>query len=436
MKKGKLGKFTVISLAFLLVTVACVAMAAPPAKFSGKVINWATFLSYGGIDKLRAIVNEWEKETGAKVNIIILPHPGLAEKVFMDYRAGINTYDLVTLNYPKLGQFAEAGVLEPLDGFVRNANARKAETDDFIPYLLDTYGRWENKLYGFPLKADGRLFLYRKDVFSKYGKKVPRTWDEYLELAKFFNGKDWNGDGKPEYGCAVRFESDVVAGGRFAEIMAGHGGQLIDSKYQPHLNSPEAIAAMDKVIELLKYAPKDTLAYGFTEYNNAYLLGHIPMIPTWSEVAATAEDPTKSKVVGLTGYAAIPGSKALLGGFGISMLATSKNKEAGYDFMTWFTSKSVEQKRVAQKGTFIYEPGRISTYSDPKLVKKYPWFPMLKENLANGVALPRIPESDEMIQVFGQSIRRAAVDDITSKEALEFAQDKWLQILKKAGRIK
>ncbi len=432
----KSRKFRVLVLMLMVLLLMAVAFAATPAKFSGKVINWATFLSYGGIDQLRTIVKGWEKETGAKVNIVILPHPGLAEKVFMDFQAGINTYDLVTLNYPKLGQFVESGLLEPLDAYVQNSNNRNAEIKDFIPYLLDTYGRWDNKLYGFPLKADGRLFLYRKDVFAKYSKTVPKTWDEYVQMAKFFNGKDWNGDGKPEYGCAVRFDSDVVAGGRFAEIMAGHGGQLIDAKWQPHLNSPDAIAAMDKVIEMLKYAPKDTLAFGFTEYNNAYLLGQIPMIPTWSEVAGTAEDSTKSKVVGLTGYAMIPGSKALLGGFGISMLSASKNKDAAYDFMTWFTSKAVERKRVTQKGTFIYEPGRISTYSDPKLVKKYPWFPMLKENLANGVALPRILESDQMIQVFGQSIRRAAAGEFTSKAALDAAQDKWIQILKKAGRIK
>jgi multiple sugar transport system substrate-binding protein len=424
-------------LAILLLTVMLsVSYAAPQRKYEGKVISWATHLNYVGIDKLRSLVSIWEKETGAKVNIIILPHPGSAEKVFFDYKAGINTYDLVTLNCLKVGMFVENGLLEPLDSYIHNSKNRDAQINDFIPALLDYYGRWEGKLYGFPLKADGRLMLYRKDIFAKYKRPIPKTWDEFADTAKFFNGKDWNGDKKADFGCAVRFDYDAVAAGRFAEILAGYSGQLFDNKWNPKVNSSESQKTMNKIIEMTKYAPKDTLSLGFTEYTNNYLLNKVPMIVTFNEMAPVAEDVSKSKVVGKTGYAKVPGNRPLLGGFGISMLSTSKQKDVAYDFMTWFTSKKIELQRIAHKGVFIYEPSRTSTYDNAKIVKKYPWFPVAKAGLMNSVGLPRIPETDEIVQVFGQEIRRAANGEISSKNALDNSEDKLTQVLKRSGRLK
>ena len=32
--------------------------------------------------------------------------------------------------------------------------------------------------------------------------KVPTTWKEYGEMASYFNGWDWDGDGELEYGSA------------------------------------------------------------------------------------------------------------------------------------------------------------------------------------------------------------------------------------------
>jgi multiple sugar transport system substrate-binding protein len=57
-----------------------------------------------------------------------------------------------------------------------------------------------------------KLFYLSEDVIDnpemqkKYkadtGKelKVPTTWKEYGEMAKYFNGWDWDGDGEKEYG--------------------------------------------------------------------------------------------------------------------------------------------------------------------------------------------------------------------------------------------
>ena len=35
-----------------------------------------------------------------------------------------------------------------------------------------------------PLDGDVLSFYYRKDLFEKYDKQPPKTWEEYTELAK------------------------------------------------------------------------------------------------------------------------------------------------------------------------------------------------------------------------------------------------------------
>jgi multiple sugar transport system substrate-binding protein len=402
-------------------------------QFRGVTLKWATLAPTGSVENLRALVSEWERETGGKVEIVIQPHPGLAEKVLLDAQTRVNTYDLVTLNYPKLGQFVEAGVVMPIDAFVANPSARKAELADYIPRLLEAYGKWDGKLYGVPLHADGRIMLYRKDVFAAHGKQPAKTWAEYLELAKYFNGKDWDNTGSPKFGVAFRFNADVISSGRFAEVQAGIGGRLIDDNWKPHIDTQQSRDAMAIVSALAANGPRGNLEMGSSEYVNTIRLGQVPQLIVWAESAATMDNPAQSKVVGKIGWAPVPGGAALLGGFGISILSASKNGAAAYDFMTWFTSRETERKRQAQN---LFAPTRSSTYTDPEIVAKAPWYPLVKQNLANGVALPRIPEADEMINILGQGTRRAAAGQQPVDAMLKEVQTKWEQILIKAGRLK
>ena len=74
------------------------------------------------------------------------------------------------------------------------------------------------------------------------------------------------------------------------------------------------------IVALAGQGPPDTMAMGFSEYTNTFLLGEVPHLVVWGQVPVTAENPEKSKVAGNVGYTEVPGGAALLGGFGISVL--------------------------------------------------------------------------------------------------------------------
>ena len=79
-----------------------------------------------------------------------------------------------------------------------------------------------------------------------------------------------------DFGAAYRFNADVIAIGRFAEMQGGMGSRLIDENLAPRIDSPESVKAMEMIIALAAEGLPDTMAMGFSEYTNTFLLGLSP----------------------------------------------------------------------------------------------------------------------------------------------------------------
>ena len=86
------------------------------------------------------------------------------------------------------------------------------------------------------------LLFYRKDLFNKYGKSVPKTYKEMLELAKFFNNKKIIEEGRNVYGVSFRGRP-ALGGGNWvwSIIVFPFGGQIVD------LEDQITPAVMDKI---------------------------------------------------------------------------------------------------------------------------------------------------------------------------------------------
>ena len=67
------------------------------------------------------------------------------------------------------------------------------------------------KTYLIALDGDFQMVYYRTDVLAKLGKQPPKTWDDYLDIAKAAQGKDLNGDGKPDYGSCISKKRNAQA---------------------------------------------------------------------------------------------------------------------------------------------------------------------------------------------------------------------------------
>uniref|UniRef100_A0A7S1ATK8 Uncharacterized protein n=1 Tax=Noctiluca scintillans TaxID=2966 RepID=A0A7S1ATK8_NOCSC len=67
-------------------------------------------------------------------------------------------------------------------------------------YMRQYNAKHDKKVMMLPLSTKFHSLYYRKDVFEMYNVSVPRTLQEYVEASWFFQGKDMNNDGEPDYG--------------------------------------------------------------------------------------------------------------------------------------------------------------------------------------------------------------------------------------------
>ena len=179
------------------------ALASAPAhagQFDGVTVNVMT--QTGAIQEpLQRRAPDFEKMTGAKINIIAVPFSDLYQKVLTDWASGTNSVDAAVFAPQWMVDYVSGGYLEELGP--RIAKDKDIQWDQIAPFFRDFSASFGGKTYLIPLDGDFHMLYYRTDVLEKAGLKPPRTWDEYLEVAKALNGKDFNGDGTKGYGSCI-----------------------------------------------------------------------------------------------------------------------------------------------------------------------------------------------------------------------------------------
>lgn len=91
-------------------------------------------------------------------------------------RAG-NAPDVATIEYPQVPGFAIDGVARDLTPLMSD-KLRGA----LLPQAL-ALTTFEKRTYSVPLDVEPMVYLYRRDLYEKYGLEVPRTWEEFEKTA-------------------------------------------------------------------------------------------------------------------------------------------------------------------------------------------------------------------------------------------------------------
>ena len=169
---------------------------------------------------------QFAKLTGAKVDVTHTPAGDLYAKAMVPFKAGQAPYDIVFGFSNFINDWKQ--YLAPVPKKYINSPEMKDVTKSHIGV-----SSWDGTMYQYPVDGDRHYLKYRKDVIDnpemqkKYkadtGKelRVPRTWKEYGEMAKYFNGWDWDGDGEKEYGSAeVMKKDDLMFAAFFSRSVA------------------------------------------------------------------------------------------------------------------------------------------------------------------------------------------------------------------------
>jgi multiple sugar transport system substrate-binding protein len=321
-------------------------------------------------------LKEFEQKTGIKLITEVYPEDQFRAKVLVELTSGASSIDVFMSMPAQEGlKYMRAGWLQPVDEFLKNASltAPDYNWNDFLDKTRDAM-IIEGKLVGPPIQVENAALMYRKDVFSKYGVKVPTTLDELEAAAKALNGKAMTDDGQPGFGITLRGKR-AAATSQFAGMLHAMGSTWLTPSREPAFASDEGIKAFDMWGRLLRlYGPPGSENNHWYEASSIFSQGKAAIYLDANSLSPVIEDPQKSKVIGKVGHGLFPrGPKGQYGStvavWGLAMPKSSKNQKAAWLFMQWATAKEQVLKIQSERG---FLGCRESVWKDPKGKAKVP----------------------------------------------------------------
>jgi len=407
----------------------------PPGKFAGRSINFIAIQPHSVASK--ALAKWFEEETGARVNVLIVPYGNVTEKEVLDVTSGAGEYDVMEYWYPMLGSLVEHGVLTDLTEWW-NTHAQEIKADDFVPVFRDVFTTVEGRKYGIPYDGDLHLLFYNTTLFKKYNLQPPTTWDEYLAACKTITEGE---KGKDVYGCGIMgAKIPLILIGTYLNRLAGFGGSFFDEKGNPTINSPEAVAALEALVAQLPYALPDPTAVAFDELLGGWLTGRVGMAEFWTDLGQMTDNPEQSKIIGEWDVVPMPkgtGPKAkvaapLNAGFGLGVSTLAQDKELALEFIRFVARPDINVRVNTIVGGL--DPTRLSTYDAPEYRKHVTdkLADAAKEAvLSRPVPWPTDAKWAELQDVLNENLSLALTGAKTPKQALDDTQAEWEKILGK-----
>lgn len=409
------------------------APAEPAAEksFAGQTLRFLTIQPHNVA--AQNLATWFEEETGAKVELIVVPYDNVIEKAVLDVTSGANEIDVIEYWYPGLGTMVENNVLENLDQwYVDNADWLKA--DDFFPVYFDTFTKIGDSRYGIPYDGDMHLLWYYKPLLEKYNLQPPATWDDYLTVCKTIT----EGEKGEAYGCAIMgAKSPLILIGSYLNRLGSFGGSFFDADGKPAINSPEAVAALQALVDESEYALPTPSAVAFDESLGAWFTAKAAMVEFWTDLGAMTDDPASSKIVGQWGVVPLPkgpGDKgktvaSVNAGFGVGVSTGSQNKELAYAFLAFVANPDIAARYNTVVGGI--DPVRKSTLDDPKFVEFVGTevADAIAKAHANAVVWPTDAKWFKLQEPLTDNLSLALTGEKTPQKALDDTQKTWEEIL-------
>ena len=421
-------------------------------QFAGTKINMLIVGGEGDDRAFADLLPEFKEQTGIDLEITSPALGPLIEKQLQNLQAPQSAYEVMSYLGFLTTQQVGAGYYDQLNAYIDNAAITPPDWDfaDFLQPALRNVGIFDmetgrvgegDAVYGIPGTHSGSaIYFYRKDLFEAAGLQPAKTWDEFHAAAKALTTDDVAGAsfiGANDFSLALVdwYTRFITIGGKLMS------GDPKTKDFKPNVDSPEGVRALQMLIDLLPYAPKNVTKYGFAENVDGFATGKIAQMVFWSTIAGPIFNPENSLVADKTGTGPVPADpgqvpRAIQGGWGISIPknADPAKKDAAWLTLAWFTSKRVNNYLVE---AYQIDANRTSSFTDPALVAKFPYLPDALAAASNAQLLDtaRLPEVFQLNDVMNVEFNAALLGIQDAQTACTKVQAQWEEMLRKAGHL-
>ena len=367
---------------------------APVKPFDGQTLVVAVVDDPALLPSIKAQRGEWAARTGADLTILDRPitPEGMAEAkadvlVFPGERMG----DLIDVK--ALAPLPDPVVLPPEPSAEASGEpapeppADEFKYKDIVPSYRDQVSRYGAERMALPLGGSALVVAFHRSAFDSPANQEaakaagltlqpPTTWEQFDALAKFFHGRDWDGDGSPESGVALAWGEDKEGVGDStllarAAALGLHPDQfsfLLDSETTaPRVTAPPFVEALKATVALKAHAPPGAEKFDADAARKAFRSGEVALLIDRAERAETWGT-TGTPV----GTAPLPGSTRLFnflgnvwedrkppnqptylphgGGWLVGVVASSPRKPVADDFARYLAGPESTNRLRAEKG--------------------------------------------------------------------------------------
>lgn len=330
----KLKKIVALLSLSALILSACGTKEENPSSGTGDTvkIRFATWDSEESLTLQQELVDKFNSSQG-KIQVTLEAY---GDEYDTKLAAGMGAKDapdvMYMWNYP-----AYKDALEPLDSYIEKEGAEYGE--NFYEALWN-YNKADDVILGLPVGYTTHVMYYNKDLFDAKGVSYPEagwTWEDAKEIAKKLTdeGVDTKGlvfSGKPD---PFDFEMYLWSNG---SAYADESGNL-----SGNLNAKETVEVFTMFQDMLKEGiAVASEGSGTTEMKT----GKVGMYVNGSWGISSLKDAGIN--YGIVELPSFEGKKgvSIVSSSGLSMSKDSKNKEAAFEFMKFWTGETANLDRI------------------------------------------------------------------------------------------
>ncbi|MBO4432632.1 MAG: extracellular solute-binding protein [Clostridia bacterium] len=361
-----------------------------------------------------------EKELGYKVSVNLeLVNASIVKGILSNNAPDLALHQVRSepVNLGIRGALCDLTEFEDFDGITKRFNSTALQ-----PYT------YNGKTYALPDQQTFFLMFYRKDILAQLGISVPKTWDEFLAATAVLQRNNMN-----SYIPYIKIASETTVNtgvgslNLYPTILQQFGGSFYNKE------QTKCLLDTSGSVEAFKYWVSMYTQYKLpteADFYNRLRLGTSPLgiaqYTLYNTLTRAAPE-----IDGRWGIALVPGVKdqktgkvnhTVSGGStGCSILSVSKNKEAAWTFLKWWTLAETQLSYNNNVEAIIGSASRVplaTIEAFERMSWKYSDIPVLKAQFEAVSEISEVPGSYYVSRAVDQAFWNVVTNGRNVKDAL------------------